>query len=74
MDALEGLRRRQWDMDKEREQEREAYNSMYSSAEWTRQQYEEMEPLQDQDQDGARAGSKRRQRSQLVMTVLVESS
>jgi len=44
MDALEGLRRRQWEIEKERQ----AYDSAYP--EWTRQQYEEMQPLQEEHQ------------------------
>ena len=42
VDALEGLRRRQWQLEAER-REQEASGSAYYS-EWTRQQYEEMQP------------------------------
>ena len=47
-DALEGLRRRQWELERQR-QEQELHSSTHPS-EWTRQQYEEMQPLQDEQQ------------------------
>ena len=47
-DALEGLRRRQWELEQQN-REQEARTSAYPP-QWTRLQYEEMQPLDDERQ------------------------